>query len=271
MSIQELFQCNYFIDCNESRLNRIWHQSQQQDITTILRHLSSLNPDQPIAFRDEASRFHQTIHDPTQGVGFEVGRDVAGWNVAKLLSRDQCRSIRSPPNPEDIHSTTGSYKTPSRARQRTRTMISGSLTQKFFGTIINNTRTRVSRPGVIVDDALGDEEYPYEHEDSFRILPAGWLLKLGFNYAYKFSIHDSSTQGWQFFIKPINLVPDDAPIFQYCEQGNIEKIRDLMSRNLASVRDVDSEGQTALHVSHAAFLHVLATYNSTDLLISPLS
>ena len=269
MSIQEHFQCDFFIDCNGSRLNRIWHQSQQQDITTILRHLSSLNLDQ--AFRDEPSRSHQTTHNPTEGVAFEVGRDVAVRDVAKFLSRDQSSDIRSPPNPEDIHSTPDSYKTPSRARQRTWTMIRESLTQTFFGTITHNRRRRVSRLGSSVDDALGDKGYPYEHEESIKLLPAGWLLKLGFNCAYNFSVHESSTQGWQFFIKPINLVPDDAPIFGYCEQGNIEMVRDLMSRNLASVQDVDSYGWTALHVSHAAFLYVLATYESTDLLTSPLS
>ena len=106
-----------------------------------------------------------------------------------------------------------------------------------------------------MDDILDDEGYPYEQEESFKILPAGWLLKLGFNCAYNFSIHDSSTQGWQFTIRPINLVPDDAPIFGYCEQGNIEMVRDLMSKNLACVRDVDSHGMTPLHVSHAGFLY----------------
>ena len=122
-----------------------------------------------------------------------------------------------------------------------------------------------------MDDVFDDEEYPYEQEESFRILPAGWLLKLGFNCAYNFSIHDSSTQGWQFSIRPINLVSDDALIFQYCEQGNIAMVRDLLSRNLASVRDVNSYGRTALHVSHAAFLYGLATYDFTDLLISPVT
>ena len=110
-----------------------------------------------------------------------------------------------------------------------------------------------------MDDILNDEEIPYEQEESYKILPAGWLLKLGFNCAYNFSIHDSLTQGWQFAIKPINLVPDDAPMFKYCVEGNTEKVRDLMSRNLASVRDVDSSGRTALHVSRAASPFLLAT------------
>ena len=269
MSIKEIVQCDHFIDCNGSRLNRIWHQSHQQDITTILRHLSSLNLGQTIAFRDEASRFDQTIHNPTLGVAFDVDGNVADRNVTKILSRDQSRNISSPPNPEDTHSTPGCYKKPSWARQRTWTMISGSLRHTFFGTITYNTRTRVLRPGIVVVDALGDEEYPYEQEESLKFLPAGWLLKLGFKCAYNFSIYDSSTQGWQVSIKSINLIPDDAPIFRYCEQGNIEMVRDLMSRNLASARDVDCHGRTALHVSQITFLYVWPTYESTDLLILP--
>ena len=254
------------VDCKGSRLNRIWHQSQQQDMMVMLRHLSSLNLEQAIAFRDEAPRVQQTVHNPTLGVGFEVGRDVAIRDVPKILSGDQSRNIRSPPNSEGINSTAGSYKTPSPAGQRTRTMLRGSLMQTFFGTITSFTRTRVSRPGMIVIDDLADEEYPYEHEESLKFLPAGWLLKLGFNCAYNFSVHDSSTQGWQFAIKSINLVPNDSPIFQYCRLGNTEKVRDLMSRNLASVRDVDSKGQTALHVSHTAFLDIVAISDSANLL-----
>ena len=232
-----------------------------------MRHLSSLNLEQAIAFRDEASRFQQTIHNPTQGVGFEVGRDLAVQNVAKFHSKDQSRNLRSPPNSEDGRSTHGCDQSPPRARQQTWKSYYYGVTRTFFGAMTHTTNRTSSRLGFIMDDILDDEEYPYEHEESIRFLPAGWLLKLGFNCAYNLSIHDSSTQGWQISIRPINLVADDALIFQYCEQGNIEKVRDLMSRNLASVRDVDFDGRTALHASHATFLYVLAKYNSTDLLI----
>ena len=289
MSNQELVQCDYFINYNGSRLNRVWHQSQKQDLTTVLRHISSLNldqisasmtttsnslsvvNDQAINLRDEASHIFQPLRNPIPRVEFEVGTDPAVRNLARDLPKDQSGNFRSPPNLEDDRSAHDFHRTPPRARQQTWRFYYHRLTQTFFGATIHTTKARSLRSGFIADDVLNDKGYPYEREESFGIMPAGWLLKLGFKCAYNFSIHDSSTQGWQFSIKPINLVPDDAPLFQYCEQGNIEKIRDLMSRNLASVRDVDSEGQTALHVSHVVFLYILATYNSTDLIISPLS
>lgn len=287
MSNDELVRCDFFIDCNGSRLNRVWHQSQKQDLTTVLRRISSLNldqisasmtttsnclsvvNDQAITLRDEASHIFQPLRNPIPRVEFEVGTDLAVQNQAKDLPRDQSSSFRSPTNLEDDRPTHGHHRTPPRARQQTWKSYYYDLTQTFFGAMTHTTRTTSLRSGFILDDILNDEGYPYEHEESFRIMPAGWLLKLGFKCAYNFSIHNSSTQGWQFTIKPINLVPDDSPIFEYCVQGNVEMVRDLLSRNLASVRDVDSDGRTALHVSHAAFLYVLATYNSTDLLISP--
>ena len=236
-----------------------------------MRHLSVLDLDQTIAFRDEASRFHQTIHNPTQGVGFEVGRDVAVRDVANYLPRDQSRKVGSPPNAEDIQSTHGYRKSPPRARQQSWKSYYCGLTKTFFGVMTHTIRTTSLRSGFMMDDILNDEEYPYEFEESYNILPAGWLLKLGFNCAHNFSILNSSTRRWKFSINPIELVPDDALIFQYCEQGNIEMVRDLMFRNLASVRDVDSHGRTALHVSQITFLYVWPTYESTDLLILLLS
>ena len=126
-----------------------------------------------------------------------------------------------------------------------------SVIRNLFGTLAISTQTRFLRLKSIDDEALEDEGYQYERESFARILPAQWLLRLGFKYAYSFSTHDSSTRGWQFCMKPINLVPDDASLFEFCRQGSIEKVRVLISRNLASVRDVDSKGRTALHVSHA--------------------
>ena len=233
-----------------------------------MRHLSSLNLEQAITFRDEFSRFHQTIHNPTQGVDSEVGRDVAVPDVAKILSRDQSRNIRSAPSSEDGDSTHACHQRPPRARQQTWKFYNYGLTRTFFGAMVYNTKTTSSRSRFVTDDTMNDDDYSFEHEESFKLLPAGWLLRLGFNCAYNFSIHDSSTQGWQFSIGSINLVPDDALIFQYCEQGNVELVRDLLSMNLASVRDVDSYGRTALHVSHAASLYVFGNvwfYGSTNL------
>ena len=44
-------------------------------------------------------------------------------------------------------------------------------------------------------------------------------------------------------------VPDDAPIFKFCTEGLLSAVRRLLIEGQASVRDTDSRGRTALHVS----------------------
>lgn len=199
----------------------------------------------------------QTIRNPVQRVGFELGSDIAVQDLARNLSRDHGMTSRSSANSEPDCRARSCFGEATRgSRQQTWTKDTrhtrNSMTQTFFGAIITTTKTRLLRSEFVDDDALEDDDYQYEHESYIRVLPARWLLKLGFNYAYNLSTHSSSTHGWQFCARPINLVPDDAPIFEFSVQGNIERVRDLISRDLASVRDVNSKGETALHVSHVA-------------------
>ena len=225
---------------------------------TTVANSSAIHYEHTNAFRAEISRICRNIENPVHRVGFEIGSEVAVENLASNLAKDQSRTPQLLANmgSESEH-TTHSHRDEilRRARQQTLTKdtstIRASTSRTFFGSIVTTTKTRSLKSRFVEDDALDDEDCQYEQESSFRILPAQWLLKLGFNYAYNFSIHDSSTQGWQWCIKPINLIPDDAPILEFCKQGNLEKVRDLFSQNLASVRDVDSEGYTPLHVSQA--------------------
>lgn len=274
MIIENTIKQKHLTNRSGSRLNRIRYQSHQQDLTTITRQLSSLrieqmsatittvsnsssvDSDHTDALRGEASQICQTIQNPVQRVGFELGSELAVQDLVSNLSRDR-REISWPPsNPQvDRSSLTCSEERRHRSgRQQKwtkRTLSVGeSITKTIFGAISTTTTTRFLRSNLVHDDALDDEKYQYEHETSFSILPAQWLLKLGFNYAYSFSTYDSSTQGWRFSLKPINLVPKDSPIFGLCWQGNIGKVRELISNNLASARDVNSDGFTALHVSH---------------------
>lgn len=256
-------------------LNRIWYQSQQQNLTAITEHLSSLKPEELSAtmtrgsvsssiangqtngLRGQVSRIPRAIQSPVQRVGFELESDTAIQNLASNLSKDQTMTSRPLADSEVGRSALSSIHKPSRrSRQQTWTKdklsVRKFVKQTSFGAITTTTRTRLLISEFVDDDTLYDEECEYERVSSFRIFLARWLLKLGFNYAYSFSTYNSSTQGWQFSLKSINLVPDDASIFEFCRHGNIEKVRQLISRNLASVRDVDSEGRTALHVSHVA-------------------
>ena len=225
---------------------------------TTVANSSAIDHEHTQAFRAETSRICRNIQNPVHRAGFVIGSEVAVEDLASNLAKDQSRTPQLLANVgSQSEHTTRSLRDEISRRARQQTLTDDTLTTResisrtFFGSVITTTRTRSLKSRFVEDDALDDEDCQYEQESSFRILPAQWLLKLGFNYAYNFSTHDSSTQGWQWCIKPINLVSDDAPILEFCEQGNLEKVRDLFSRNLASVRDVDSEGYTPLHVSQA--------------------
>lgn len=258
-----------------SRLDRIRYETQQRNLATITKHVSGLDLEhfsatittvvnslsavdgQTSGLRAEASRICRNIQDPVRRVSSELGSEIAVQSLASNLSDDRSTVSCPVANPEiDRSALLHRDTTMHRSRQQTltkSTLSTGYLVTSIFGAITTNTTTRLLRSSFADGDTLDDDGHQSEHESTFRILPAQWLLKLGFNYAYKFSTHDSATQGWQWCIKPIHLVPDDASVFQFCRKGNLEKVRDLFSRNLASGRDVNSYGYTALHVSHSSF------------------
>jgi len=89
----------------------------------------------------------------------------------------------------------------------------------------------------------------YEHETSYTVSPATWLISLGVHHGLHLRCFLSSTQGWKNTLKTICPVPDDALIFDFCKAGNVPAVRRLLSGGLASVRDTDSGGYTPLHVS----------------------
>ena len=225
---------------------------------TTIANSSAIDYEHTNAFRAETSRICRNIQNLVHRARFQIGSQVAVEDLAGNLAKDQSRTSQLLTNAasESVH-TTHSHRDEISHRARRQTVTNNTSTIRtstsptFFGSIVTTTRTRLMKSRFVEDDALEDEECQYEQETSFKILPAQWLLKLGFNYAYNFSTHDSSTRGWQWCMKPINLVPDDSPILEFCKQGNLEKVRDLFSRNLASVRDVDSTGFTPLHVSRA--------------------
>lgn len=222
---------------------------------TTVTNSSTIDYEHTNAFRAETSRICTNIQNPVHRVGFELGSGIAVRDLANLsgdqsLPSQMLANLKSN-DTSNPHPSERSYRSSQQTSAEDKFTKHISRKQTFFGSIITTTKTRLLRSRFTDDDALDDEDCQYEQESSFRILPAQWLLKLGFNYAYNISTHDSSTQGWQWCIKPINLVPNDASILTFCEQGNLEKVRDLFSRNLASVRDVDSRGFTPLHVSQA--------------------
>lgn len=89
-----------------------------------------------------------------------------------------------------------------------------------------------------------------EHETSFTYHPAPWYLRMFLNFGVNVLFMKAS-QGWQYKIQTFRAVPYDSLIFDFCEKGNLDGVRTLLGRREASPWDVNPEGWTPLHVSHA--------------------
>lgn len=57
-----------------------------------------------------------------------------------------------------------------------------------------------------------------------------------------------STFGWQAQLSTFNVVPRNALVFDYVQDGNLSGIRTLFAQGLASPMDVDPDGHTLLVV-----------------------
>ncbi|KAL3478490.1 hypothetical protein BJX99DRAFT_256387 [Aspergillus californicus] len=76
--------------------------------------------------------------------------------------------------------------------------------------------------------------------------PAPWILRLGFHYGLIF-MATNRDRSWQYTILPVQPVPDDSLIFEFCAKGTLDGVRTLFARGQASVRDVNTNGKNPLH------------------------
>ena len=90
----------------------------------------------------------------------------------------------------------------------------------FFGSIYIKSRTSRLRPKVADTETQPSQNDQYEHESSFSVRPAPWLVSLGFKYGLHLRLLKSSIQGWQQALKPFCPVPDDSLICEFCAKGN---------------------------------------------------
>ena len=142
----------------------------------------------------------------------------------------------------------------SRSRRKQTLAWNDAVMEFGFGTVYIQSKTSCSelkRTDVVTRSSLDDE---YEHESSFTVSPAAWLVSLGFKYGLHFSLVKSSIRGWKQTLSTSCHVPDDALVFEFCKQGNVSGVRSLLLRGDASVRDIDSQGRTPLFVSTATRL-----------------
>ena len=104
----------------------------------------------------------------------------------------------------------------------------------YFGTHFSSTITSVEEDIVERDEANSVVTYH----------PANWLISLGLTFRMNFSFRAPCPP-----ISPARAVPDDALIFDLCWRGNVDAVRLVFDRREASFRDVNSNGETPLHVS----------------------
>ena len=67
-----------------------------------------------------------------------------------------------------------------------------------------------------------------------------------------------SSWGLECSLTCYRAVPDDAPIFDYCRNGNAKTIQTLFDGGLASPWDTDSRGFTPLFVSKEIIFEILS-------------
>ena len=144
----------------------------------------------------------------------------------------------------------GHWSEPRKQTRVTRTLREKtSVTEAFLGTIRTTSTTTLQTARQTGDLTSHYEQDQQVHKISYTIYPSPWLIRLGIHYGLRLGFLSSSTQGWKNTLNTFCPVPDDALIFEFCRQGNVPAVRDLLSRGHASVRDTDSWGATPLHVS----------------------
>ena len=127
--------------------------------------------------------------------------------------------------------------------------VASSVMECSLGTLRSKSNTTLRISAEMNHLTFYNQQDQGEHETSYTVYPAGWLIQLGIRYGLRLKLGFSATQGWKTALKSFCPVPDDALIFEFCRQGNISAVRELLSGGYASVRDTDSRGYTPLHVS----------------------
>ena len=251
-------------------MSRIQHETQLGKLASIEQRLSSLSLPHSVvtvttvskeptdtqnhiaALRAETTRVDQTIEDPLFRLGFAVGSEKAVHQIQSKIettdSADAAYDNKVTSSPSGIIKPEEAKNFPDAKLQTKWIWSEWNTTNFLFGTIHTSSTTRQLQSSVFDDQQSEDEEHQYEHQSSFTIRPAAWLVNLGFNSGLRVGLFNSSVRGWRSSLDAFCAVPDDSPIFELSRDGNLSAVRALFSRGLASVRDTNSFGETPLHV-----------------------
>jgi len=71
-----------------------------------------------------------------------------------------------------------------------------------------------------------------------------WLL----GRVIQFALSVSYMKGPELILRTLRVIPANAPVINYAVQGNLDGIKSLFNKGLASPFDIIDNGRTALHV-----------------------
>ena len=213
-----------------SRLSRIRQSSLESGLATITSNVSRLTVDHNLDIAGNHSFIApDALHGGQNSTKHSAGNVYIGSSEYLTSGED--------------------WSVPQKQAMITRTLgVTESVLEGFLGTIRAKCTTTLQCSNQTADITPYLEQDHLEYTTSYSISPASWLVRLGFQYGFHLSFL-SSTRGWKNTLKPFCLVPDDALIFIFCNQGNIPAVTSLLSRGHASVKDTNSWGFTPLHVS----------------------
>ena len=224
-----------------------------------LEHVTSL--------RSEASRIASQATNPIYRSGFESGINWALDTFIESFPRDDSSSIQTTEVGED----TG-QSSPSKARAPVTHTAAGSR-RKFFRQKSLVKRYRVERTSIMGTIEISSEveetscsfenysskiETERKYNTEITLVPSRWLIMFGFKLGCIMRLMHSASSGWQFSMRTLGIVRDDALVFEFSRHGNLQAVRSLCERGDASVNDTDSKGRTPLYVSMISSLMLLS-------------
>lgn len=121
-----------------------------------------------------------------------------------------------------------------------------SLETTYWSGLFGNFVFRKNHASITNDD----DNQPNGTRTTIIFQPPKWLVELGLRYEINVCLH-----GTMGSFETYRIVAWGAPILQYCREGNIEGVRELLSTGQASVWDIDEHGNTTLHVRSLARPH----------------
>ena len=194
----------------------------------------------------ELAALHDSLHGYTESFGLllqpHLEKTVAHY-LQTMQIRDPLQKELMQKNPRDTPLTV-----PKHASYQTCIGLVESIRTDTYHSIFGH----VKYIGQAVEYYSYDEAGTEVRQTSRRRLvfvPSSWLAYLGIPNAFDLCVNEELGTRWKATLELPRLVPDDAQIFQYCKTGNVHQIQSLFSERAASVSDVNSQGQTPLHIA----------------------